>query len=125
MRASLQVSPTCESHLSEECLALLRGLLVAEAAAQAAQFTEHEALATQLRGLTDADSILERELAEAGAARAQGTATDVEHALKRLENRTYGRCEGCGVPIPFERLEAIPWARLCVACPGRSTGWHR
>ena len=119
MRASPQLSQARESHLSEQSLALLRRLLVAEADTQAARFAAHEALISQLRDLTDADSVLERELAEAGAVRAQETMADVGHALERIHLGTYGSCEACGVPMPFERLEAIPWARLCVACPPR------
>jgi RNA polymerase-binding transcription factor DksA len=38
---------------------------------------------------------------------------DVEHALRRLDEGTYGTCEACGRPIDEERLEAIPAARLC------------
>ena len=117
MRASPHLSQARKSHVSEQSLALLRGLLVAEADTQAARSVAHEALISQLRDLTDADSVLERELAAAGALRAQGTMADVGHALERIHLRTYGRCEACGVPMPFERLEAIPWARLCVACP--------
>ena len=71
----------------------------------------------EARGQTDVDSVLERELAEAGAAKSQETAADVAHALERIENGTYGWCEACGAPMPFERLQAIPSARLCVACP--------
>ena len=41
---------------------------------------------------------------------------EVELALKRMDAGTYGRCERCGTPIAPERLEAIPWARLCIAC---------
>lgn len=123
MRASLELSPTRESHLSLERRAELRDQLLAETATQAARGAQHEALVAQLRGLTDADSVLERELAEAGAARAHVAVTDIEHALKRLDNGTYGWCESCGAPMPFERLEAIPSARLCVACPGRHAGW--
>ena len=125
MRASLQLSPVRQSHLSQASLAALRGLLIAETATQAARRAEHEALVGRLRDLTDADSVLERELAEAGAARARETTADVEHALERLSNGSYGWCEDCGAPIPFERLEAIPWARHCVACPGRRPGWQR
>jgi DnaK suppressor protein len=125
MSASLQLSPVSASPLSQERLAVLSGLLVAETVTQAAQLAEHEALVAQLRGVTDPDSVLERELAEAGAARAQEALADVDHALARMENGTYGSCEHCGGPIPFERLEAIPSARLCVACPGRRTGWPR
>jgi YteA family regulatory protein len=39
---------------------------------------------------------------------------DVEHALRRLDDGTYGTCEVCGRPIPDERLEAMPAARLCL-----------
>lgn len=125
MSASLQLSPVRQADLSEERVAELRGLLVAETAALAARCAEHQALIAQLRDLTDADSVLERELAEAGAVRAQGALADVEHALWRLENGTYGWCEDCGLSISCERLEAIPWARLCVACPRRRAGWQR
>ncbi|HEX2118382.1 MAG TPA: TraR/DksA C4-type zinc finger protein [Acidimicrobiales bacterium] len=39
---------------------------------------------------------------------------DVEHALRRLDDGTYGTCEVCGRTIPDERLEAMPATRLCV-----------
>ena len=39
---------------------------------------------------------------------------DVEHALRRLDDGTYGTCEVCGKPIPDERLEAMPATRLCL-----------
>jgi RNA polymerase-binding transcription factor DksA len=39
---------------------------------------------------------------------------DLDHALKKLDDGTYGRCEACGREIPAERLEALPGARLCV-----------
>jgi DnaK suppressor protein len=41
---------------------------------------------------------------------------DVERALAKLEAGTYGTCERCGRPITPERLEAIPWALLCIDC---------
>jgi RNA polymerase-binding transcription factor DksA len=39
---------------------------------------------------------------------------DVEHALRRLDDGTYGTCEVCGKAIPEERLEALPATRLCL-----------
>jgi DnaK suppressor protein len=39
---------------------------------------------------------------------------DVEHALDRIGNGTYGRCEACGREIGAERLRARPAARFCV-----------
>jgi len=39
---------------------------------------------------------------------------EIDDALQRIEERTYGICEGTGKPIPKARLEAQPWARYCV-----------
>jgi DnaK suppressor protein len=40
--------------------------------------------------------------------------TDVQQALERIEQGTYGLCIVCGQPIPEKRLEALPWAARCV-----------
>ncbi|MGQ9476455.1 MAG: TraR/DksA family transcriptional regulator [Actinomycetota bacterium] len=40
----------------------------------------------------------------------------VNEALERIDNGTYGICEMCGLPIPEERLEALPYANLCISC---------
>ncbi|MBB5826234.1 TraR/DksA family transcriptional regulator [Micromonospora carbonacea] len=39
-----------------------------------------------------------------------------ERALGRLDEGTYGFCEGCSAPIPVERLEIFPSATACVTC---------
>lgn len=39
---------------------------------------------------------------------------EIDAALKRLDDGTYGTCEVCGNPITPERLEARPWATLCI-----------
>jgi RNA polymerase-binding protein DksA len=43
---------------------------------------------------------------------------EIDEALDRIENGTYGICEINGEPIPKARLEAIPWARYCIKCAG-------
>jgi RNA polymerase-binding transcription factor DksA len=43
---------------------------------------------------------------------------DLNDALRRLDEGTYGICERCGAPIPMARLEALPHVRLCVQCQG-------
>lgn len=40
--------------------------------------------------------------------------SDVNTALQRIEEGTYGRCVGCGKEIPPQRLEAEPWALRCI-----------
>lgn len=39
---------------------------------------------------------------------------DVERALEKLDDGSYGRCDVCGSPIGRARLEAIPWAVRCI-----------
>lgn len=39
---------------------------------------------------------------------------EIDAALERVENGTYGRCESTGDEIPFDRLQALPWARTLV-----------
>lgn len=40
----------------------------------------------------------------------------ISQALARLRNGRYGLCTDCGADIPFDRLEAEPWAQRCVDC---------
>jgi RNA polymerase-binding transcription factor DksA len=44
----------------------------------------------------------------------EGELADIQRALRRIEDGTYGTCEECGKPIGDERLEAKPWARFCI-----------
>jgi DnaK suppressor protein len=43
----------------------------------------------------------------------------IEAALERLEKDEYGVCDECGEAISLKRLDAIPWALLCVSCQER------
>jgi len=55
-----------------------------------------------------------RELDEGLEENADHLIEEVEAALERIENGTYGTCVVCGKPIAKERLEAVPWATLCI-----------
>jgi RNA polymerase-binding transcription factor DksA len=46
----------------------------------------------------------------------RGILADIEEALLRVKDKTYGVCEGCGNPIPKIRLNFIPYANMCVKC---------
>lgn len=42
------------------------------------------------------------------------TMTEIDEALARIENKTYGMCLATGKPIAESRLEVIPWAKYCI-----------
>ena len=44
----------------------------------------------------------------------------IDAALKRIDDGTYGTCITCGDQIRYERLEASPWAALCIDCKRRA-----
>lgn len=46
---------------------------------------------------------------------------EVEAALSRIRRGGYGICEVCENPIREARLQALPWARLCIQCADRGT----
>lgn len=69
-----------------------------------------------------AQSTAERNKVLAVIERLRENLQDVDIALGKIEKGTYGVCERCGEPINAERLEAIPYARLCVKCKQKESG---
>jgi RNA polymerase-binding transcription factor DksA len=113
-------SPT--QPLPTEALTLLRDLLLQELSVQTDQAEEQGRAGVELR--TDPDTAVGQfevdwELAEVMVGWSEEAIEDIEDALARLEDGTYGRCEQCSLPIPLQRLEAIPHARFCVPCQAR------
>jgi RNA polymerase-binding protein DksA len=47
---------------------------------------------------------------------------DIDQALARIDQGTFGMCTNCGKPIAPERLEARPWATLCIGCQRQREG---
>jgi DnaK suppressor protein len=60
-----------------------------------------------------------RELDATLEERARENLAQVERALARMGEGTYGICLRCGDPIAEERLEAVPAAELCIGCKER------
>ena len=61
---------------------------------------------------------LENTLGLVGSER--GILAEIEQALTRIQDGTYGVCEADGCSIPRARLRAIPWTRHCVHCASLS-----
>jgi DnaK suppressor protein len=49
----------------------------------------------------------------------------IDTALSRIQNGHYGKCMKCGKKIPEERLEAIPYAFLCIQCKSQDERRNR
>ncbi len=52
----------------------------------------------------------------------QRSLEDVQRALKKFDDGTFGLCESCGTSIELARLEALPSAQYCVRCKSRHEG---
>jgi len=58
------------------------------------------------------------------ATEAQTELTQIDRALERMHTGHYGRCENCNESIDSDRLQAIPFATLCIRCAEGSTHAH-
>ena len=61
-----------------------------------------------------ATATFDRELDQGLEEGVQQTLHDIEDALRKIGEGSYGVCEVCGEPIGAARLSAMPWARLCI-----------
>jgi RNA polymerase-binding protein DksA len=76
---------------------------------------ETEELSFQDNHLGDvATATFDREMASTLEDNSTHLLGEIDAALERIDNGTYGVCERCGNPIGAERLEALPWATLCI-----------
>jgi DnaK suppressor protein len=68
----------------------------------------------------DGTSVAVERLAQVAAHdRLQQMLADVRRAEAKLADGTYGSCDRCGTAISAERLEALPWATMCIECASR------
>ncbi len=79
--------------------------------------------ATAVSGVSDIGDILDsvseertRELDMILTDREKQKLKQIDDALERIEENTYGFCEECGVKIPRARLKVVPFAKYCVEC---------
>ena len=63
-----------------------------------------------------ASDILDREVDDSLEENAEQLVREIDAALGRIDEGTYGTCGRCGRQIPEERLAAVPYATLCVDC---------
>src|SRR4051812_21104719 len=104
------------THLEDVDLHRLRTALVKKRdeliAAQQATISEQRGIHDRETEQGDvAENLIEQEASLRLGAFDATLLSDVERALKKLDDGHYGTSEDSGAPIPLERLEAVPWAR--------------
>ncbi len=130
--SGFEVTPT-SPNLSDKTVARLRKKLLEEQERIQGQADELAAEAEQLArdregGDTqfdeesgDGDTVnVERERDLLLSASARQVVDEMTDALTRMKKGTYGVCAPAGRRLPLERLEAIPWANVCVDCKARA-----
>ena len=63
-----------------------------------------------------ASEMVDREVDVSLEENAEQIVYEIDRAVARIDAGSYGRCERCGQEIPEERLDAVPYATLCVTC---------
>ena len=94
-------------HLNAELEELRANVSSAEERREGSPFGKREEEATET---------LELEKRLALEKRIRGQLAEVEHALHKFEDKTYGLCDVCGKKIDPDRLEALPQATVCMSC---------
>jgi DnaK suppressor protein len=95
--------------------------LVGELKRDAARLREEHAADSDDEAVAD----LQVSLDQADLSRDAGELREIEMALRRLDDGSYGVCIDCGVAIDFERLRAEPEAARCVECQRRHERTYR
>jgi len=68
---------------------------------------------------------VERERDLALSAQARAAIEEIDLAIAKIHDGSYGQCDRCGTAIPKERLKALPYAALCVKCKSGGLGLTR
>ncbi len=107
--------------------ARLRRMLEAERARLTTELSHYEIASRRNLGLgnhiaDDGTDAFEQAASLALQRNQERLLAEVERALQKLDEGTYGLCERCGTEIDFARLKAIPYATYCIHCQSRVEG---
>jgi len=90
---------------------------LAQEAAESTEATENSK--SPLSSAENASDTFEQDFAFMSIESEENLLRKVNRALQRLRENKYGKCEECGQDITPERVEALPWATMCVKCQAR------
>ena len=95
-----------------------RGILTAKVA-ELERFTRHrEGIAVERSAdqLDEIEAASQRALAVCNLDREFNQLRDARAALRRIEEGSFGICQGCDEDIHSKRLAAVPWTKFCIRC---------
>ena len=72
----------------------------------------------------DGTDAFERQFALKLASTEHESVVEIDEALRRIRDRTYGICENCERLIEYPRLKALPFVRLCISCQSEEERKH-
>lgn len=75
---------------------------------------EHRPARGRQHPAEQASALLDKEIDESIEGSVEHVVREIDDALARIDAGTYGTCAACGRPIPEERLDAVPYAILCI-----------
>ncbi|MEV2250107.1 TraR/DksA C4-type zinc finger protein [Streptomyces sp. NPDC050147] len=83
---------------------------------------EHERSSrlTQLQAIDGAGPEVEEQVMLAQKDTIERVLKEIDAALARVRDGSYGTCPTCAKPIPVERLEILPYTQFCVPCQRRT-----
>ncbi|MGD0089768.1 MAG: TraR/DksA C4-type zinc finger protein [Planctomycetota bacterium] len=90
---------------------------LAQEAAESSEATENSK--SPLSSAENASDTFEQDFAFMSIESEESLLRMVDRALQRIRENKYGLCEECGEDINHERIEALPWATMCVQCQAR------
>lgn len=93
--------------------------LTAHEARQRLEHARNSRLA-QLRAIDETGQSTDDHLMSVQAEAIRQVLTEIDEAFGRVDDGSYGTCQGCARPVPAERLEILPYTRHCVACRRRA-----
>lgn len=107
--------------ITESALLPLRQRLVLERERLVSQIKMARGSVTAAEDVRDGDGMeaYEQDRAVSLAAGLRPALEEVDRALQKAEDGSYGTCDACGADIPLERLQILPQATLCVQCKSR------
>jgi DnaK suppressor protein len=113
MHQEIDASRTKVSAVLEPQLPAIRSELVEQRAFRIEQLENLRVGAAEAAATGDEPRLQVTRLVESAA---EWALSEIDAALRRLEDGSYGICEHCGEPIPWERLDVLPMTGLCTSC---------